>query len=83
MPEGDSLVRLAHRLRPIMQDQIIKRSDFRVPHLATVDLSGWFVVTIRTRAKYLSVTVAADLNATDASAVCDRVALRNGRRLAD
>jgi len=67
MPEGDSLVRLAHRLRPIMQDQIIKRSDFRVPHLATVDLSGWFVVTIRTRAKYLSVTVAADLNATDAS----------------
>ena len=67
MPEGDSLVRLAHRLRPVMQDQIIKRSDFRVPQLATVDLSGWLVVDIRTDAKYLSVTVAADANVTDES----------------
>ena len=67
MPEGDSLVRLAHRLRPDMQDQVIKRSDFRVPHLATVDLSGWLVVDIRTDAKYLSVTVAADANVTDES----------------
>lgn len=67
MPEGDSLVRLAHRLRPVMQDQIIKRSDFRVPHLATVDLAGWFVVDIRTDAKYLSVTIAADANRTDGS----------------
>lgn len=67
MPEGDSLVRLAHRLRPVMQDKIIKRSDFRVPQLATVDLSGWLVVDIRTDAKYLSVTVAADANVTDES----------------
>ena len=67
MPEGDSLVRLAHRLRPVMQDQVIKYSDFRVPHLATVDLSGLLVVDIRTDAKYLSVTVAADANVTDES----------------
>src|SRR5699024_2162884 len=67
MPEGDSLVRLAHRLRPVMQDQVIKYSDFRVPHLATVDLSGLLVVDIRTDAKYLSVTVAADAHVTDES----------------
>lgn len=65
MPEGDSLVRLAHRLRPVMQDQVIQRSDFRVPQLATVDLAGWLVVDISTAAKYLSVTVAAPTNVTD------------------
>ncbi len=65
MPEGDSLVRLAHRLRPVMQDQVIQRSDFRVPQLATLDLSGWLVVDIRSDAKYLSMTVAADANVTD------------------
>lgn len=65
MPEGDSLVRLAHRLRPIMQDQVIEQSDFRIPQLATVDLSGWLVIDISTAAKYLSVTVAARDNVTD------------------
>lgn len=50
-----------------MLDQIIKRSDFRVPQLATTDLSGWLVVDIRTDAKYLSITVAADANITDDS----------------
>ena len=65
MPEGDSLVRLAHRLRPIMQDQVIEQSDFRIPQLATVDLAGWLVIDISTAAKYLSVTMAAPDNVTD------------------
>lgn len=65
MPEGDSLVRLAHRLRPVMLDQTIERSDFRVPQLATVDLSDWVVIDISPMAKYLLMTVAAPENFTD------------------
>lgn len=65
MPEGDSLVRLAHRLRPVMHDRIITHSDFRTPQLATVDLTGWLVTDIQPTAKYLSVTVAAPDNVTD------------------
>lgn len=65
MPEGDSLVRLAHRLRPVMHDQTITASDFRIPQLATVDLAGWLVTDINPVAKYLMVTVAAVENVTD------------------
>lgn len=57
MPEGDSLVRLVHRLRPVMVDQVLQRSDFRVPTLATMDLAGWRVVEVAARAKYLLITV--------------------------
>lgn len=65
MPEGDSLVRLAHRLRPVMADQTITGNDFRTPPLATTDLAGWLVTDIRPVAKYLLVTVAAPKNVTD------------------
>lgn len=65
MPEGDSLVRLAHRLHPVMFDQVIEHSDFRTPQFATLDLSGWLVTDIRPTAKYLSITVAAPANVTD------------------
>ncbi|HEY4557034.1 MAG TPA: DNA-formamidopyrimidine glycosylase family protein [Enteractinococcus sp.] len=67
MPEGDSLVRLAHRLRPIMRDETIERSDFRTPKLATVDLAGWLVTDISPTAKYLSMTVNAPGHVTDAA----------------
>lgn len=67
MPEGDSLVRLAHRLRPVMDDQTIHASDFRTPRLATTDLAGWLVTDIRPVAKYLLVTVAAPENVTEAA----------------
>src|SRR5690625_8034496 len=43
MPEGDSLVRLAHRLRPVVHEQVLVCSDFRTPKLATADLAGWQV----------------------------------------
>lgn len=65
MPEGDSLVRLAHRLRPVMEDQPIERSDFRVPQLATVDLAGWVVIDVSPVAKYLLMTVAPPEALTD------------------
>lgn len=53
MPEGDSLVRLSHHLRPIMKAQTLLHTDFRTPRLATVDLTGWYVQNLRPRAKYL------------------------------
>lgn len=53
MPEGDSLVRLADRLRPLLSGQELVRTDFRVPRLATLDLSGATIHSVRPRAKYL------------------------------
>lgn len=53
MPEGDSLVRLATRLRPVLAGREIVRTDVRVPRWATLDLSGARVHAVRTRAKYL------------------------------
>jgi endonuclease VIII len=55
MPEGDSLVRLADRLRPVLEGQRLVRTDFRVPQLATLDLSGRTVRAVWPRAKYLVV----------------------------
>lgn len=59
MPEGDSLVRLAYRLRPVMEKQVLTRTDFRVPQFAIVDLSGWMVDDITPTGKYLSMLVTA------------------------
>lgn len=59
MPEGDSLVRLAYRLRPVMEQRELIRSDFRTPQFATVDFSGWTVTAIRPTGKYLSMHVEA------------------------
>ncbi|WP_413542840.1 DNA-formamidopyrimidine glycosylase family protein [Citricoccus nitrophenolicus] len=53
MPEGDSLVRLADRLRPVLEGQELARTDFRVPRLATLDLAGLTVRTVQPWAKYL------------------------------
>jgi endonuclease VIII len=61
MPEGDSLVRLADRLRPVLEGQRLVRTDFRVPQLATTDLSGRTVRAVWPRAKYL-VIEAGDLS---------------------
>lgn len=57
MPEGDSLVRLAHRLRPVVHEQVLVSSDFRTPKLATADLAGWQVVNVTAKAKYLCITL--------------------------
>lgn len=62
MPEGDSLIRLVHRLRPVMQDQVIKHADFRAPRLATVELTNWTVHRVTSTGKYLSMIIRAPEN---------------------
>lgn len=53
MPEGDSLVRVAHRLRPVLEGRVLTHADLRVPRHATADLAGWTVTEVLPRAKYL------------------------------
>ena len=35
MPEGDTVYRLVARLRPVLAGQVLVRTQFRVPSLAT------------------------------------------------
>ncbi len=53
MPEGDAVLRTARALDKGLAGQVLTRTDFRVPQLATVDLSGGTVVTTTTRGKHL------------------------------
>lgn len=53
MPEGDSLVRAAHRLRPVLAGRVLTHADLRVPQHATARLEGWTVAEVLPRAKYL------------------------------
>lgn len=62
MPEGDSLVRLAHRLRPVMEGSPLNRTEFRVPKLAALDLQDWIVNEVTSTGKYLSMSVNAPAN---------------------
>lgn len=55
MPEGDTLARLADRLRPVLEGNQLTATDFRVPRLATLDLSGRTVDRVTSRGKYLLV----------------------------
>ncbi len=59
MPEGDSVWQTARRLAPI-SGQVLTASDFRVPSLATVDLSGRRVVETVSRGKHLLTRVEGD-----------------------
>ncbi|MGW0039686.1 DNA-formamidopyrimidine glycosylase family protein [Gordonia sp. NPDC003376] len=57
MPEGDTVFRAAARLRAGLLGKMLTHSDFRVPRLATVDLSGREVVAVRSRGKHLLIDV--------------------------
>ena len=46
MPEGDSLVRVAHRLRLVLEGRVLTHADLRVPRHATADLTGWTVAEV-------------------------------------
>lgn len=61
MPEGDTVFLLATRLRAALRGQALRRSDFRVARLATVDLAGRTVEDVRSRGKHLLIHVAGDL----------------------
>src|SRR5580698_2361148 len=53
MPEGDVVWQTARRLHKALAGRPLTRSDFRVPRLATVDLTGDVVIETVSRGKHL------------------------------
>jgi endonuclease-8 len=53
MPEGDIVWQTARRLHGALAGRVLTRSDFRVPRLATVDLTGDVVTETVPRGKHL------------------------------
>ena len=61
MPEGDTVWLAAQRMHDALAGQTLTRTDFRVPQLATVDLSGRTVSDVVSRGKHLLTRIGADL----------------------
>ncbi|GAA1481786.1 endonuclease VIII Nei2 [Gordonia sinesedis] len=57
MPEGDTVYQAAARLRRALAGHRLERTDFRIPSLATVDLTGAEVTAVRSRGKHLLIDV--------------------------
>ncbi|MFI9626189.1 DNA-formamidopyrimidine glycosylase family protein [Streptomyces sp. NPDC052042] len=53
MPEGDTVLQTAGRLHAALADQVLTRSDLRVPRFATADLTGRTVLGVTSRGKHL------------------------------
>ncbi|WP_327304239.1 DNA-formamidopyrimidine glycosylase family protein [Streptomyces sp. NBC_01298] len=53
MPEGDSVYRVAARLREALAGKELTRSDLRVPRFATADLTGFTTLEVVPRGKHL------------------------------
>ena len=53
MPEGDTVWLAGKRLHEALAGDVLLRSDFRVPQLATADLSGRSVLEVVPRGKHL------------------------------
>jgi endonuclease-8 len=53
VPEGDSVYRTAKELDRGLSGQVLTRSDFRIPSLATSDISGATVIETVSRGKHL------------------------------
>jgi endonuclease-8 len=60
VPEGDTVWNTARVLGAAITGQTITRSDFRVPRLATADLSGWTVAESACRGKHLLLRLTRD-----------------------
>lgn len=60
MPEGDTVWRAARSLDRALSGQVLARTDFRVPELATVDLAGQPVVATVSRGKHLLTRIGTD-----------------------
>ncbi|MFT4127990.1 MAG: DNA-formamidopyrimidine glycosylase family protein [Gordonia sp. (in: high G+C Gram-positive bacteria)] len=56
MPEGDTVYQTAARLR-VLEGQTLRHTDFRVPALASADLTGGTVARVRSRGKHLLIDV--------------------------
>lgn len=61
MPEGDTVWYAARRLRAALAGQVLVRSDFRVPRLATADLAGQTVTEVISRGKHLLMRTDGDM----------------------
>ena len=53
MPEGDTVWRTCQRLNEVLAGRVLTRTDFRVPQLATADLTGRTVTEVVSRGKHL------------------------------
>jgi endonuclease-8 len=53
MPEGDTVWRAAKRMHEALAGDVLTTSDFRVPRLATTDLTGRHVLEVAPRGKHL------------------------------
>ena len=60
MPEGDVVWAAARRLHDALAGRALTRSDFRVPRLATTDLTGRVVTAVVSRGKHLLTRVDGD-----------------------
>jgi len=61
VPEGDTVWLAARRLHAALAGDVLVRSDFRVPQLATADLSGREVLEVVPRGKHLLTRLAGGL----------------------
>ena len=66
MPEGDTVWNTARVLERALAGDVIRHSDFRVPQLATADLTGWTVLIYMTFPVVRLLTGAQPLAATTA-----------------
>ncbi|MFF9351808.1 DNA-formamidopyrimidine glycosylase family protein [Streptomyces sp. NPDC014734] len=53
MPEGDTVLQTASRLRAALADRVLTHCDLRVPRFATADLTGRTVLDVTSRGKHL------------------------------
>lgn len=53
MPEGDTVWRAAQRLNDVLAGERIEASDFRIPSLATADISEHTAIEVLSRGKHL------------------------------
>jgi endonuclease-8 len=53
VPEGDTVYQAAKRLEKGLTGQVVTKSDFRIPSLATSDLSGTTIIGTVSRGKHL------------------------------
>ncbi|MGN0063182.1 MAG: DNA-formamidopyrimidine glycosylase family protein [Nocardioides sp.] len=60
MPEGDAVHRTARRLDRALSGHALERCDFRVPALATTDLTGCTVVSTRPLGKHILTRIAGE-----------------------
>jgi endonuclease VIII len=60
MPEGDTVWNTARVLERALVGDVLTASDFRVPQLATTDLTGWTVAESASRGKHLLLRLTRD-----------------------